>query len=84
MQTESTDEVSGVDRSYVVILKEEVGQLRKKVAELVFSNNRYHLSRCPRVNIGVNKLVLFFNINCIIYSRKKGKQAGIGLNFDFL
>ena len=50
VQTESIDEVSGVHRIYdeaaanVVILKEEVGQLRKKVAELVFSNNRYHLS----------------------------------------
>ena len=50
LQTEPIDEVSGVDRTYeeaaadVIIMKEEVAQLRKKVAELVFSNNRYHLS----------------------------------------
>jgi len=50
VQTESINEVSGVHRIYdkaaanEVTLKEEVSQLRKKMAELVFSNNRYHLS----------------------------------------
>ena len=50
VQTESIDEVSAVDRIYdeaaanVETLKEEVCQLKKKVAELVFSNNRYHLA----------------------------------------
>ena len=50
VHTESFDEASAVDRIYdeaaanLDTLKEVVCQLRKKVSELVLSNNRYHLS----------------------------------------
>ena len=48
--SESTDEVPTADRLHgegvanVDALNEEVSQLKKKVAELVYMNNRYHLS----------------------------------------
>ena len=48
--SESTDEVSTADRLHgegvanVDAFNEEVCQLKKKVAELVYMNNRYHLS----------------------------------------
>ena len=49
--SESTDDVSTADRIHgeaasanIDALKEEVCQLQKKVAELVYMNNRYHLS----------------------------------------
>ena len=48
--SESTEEVSAADRLHgeaadnIEALKEEVIQLHKKVAELVYMNNRYHFS----------------------------------------
>ena len=47
MQTEVIDEKSEVNSCEVAaieVLQAEVKQLKRKVAELVFENNRYHLS----------------------------------------